>query len=51
MDDIVGACSGHIRYERVDGGGPRKGVVTEKEPLLTEYDSYWLGILEYGVKR
>ncbi|KAF8361461.1 agl-1, partial [Pristionchus pacificus] len=37
IDDIVGACCGHIRYERVDGGGPRKGIVTEKEPLLTDY--------------
>ncbi|GMR35805.1 hypothetical protein PMAYCL1PPCAC_06000, partial [Pristionchus mayeri] len=36
-DDIVGACCGHIRYERVDGGGPRKGAVTEETPLLTDY--------------
>ncbi|GMS83451.1 hypothetical protein PENTCL1PPCAC_5626 [Pristionchus entomophagus] len=37
MDDIVGACSGHIRYERVEGGGPRKGLVKEDTPLLTDY--------------
>ncbi|GMT14102.1 hypothetical protein PFISCL1PPCAC_5399 [Pristionchus fissidentatus] len=37
IDDVVGACCGHIRYERVEGGGPKKGIVTEETPLLTDY--------------
>ncbi|CAJ0581715.1 unnamed protein product, partial [Mesorhabditis spiculigera] len=31
------AILGHISYERVEGHGPRKGLVREDEPLLCDY--------------
>ncbi|CAJ0919676.1 unnamed protein product, partial [Mesorhabditis belari] len=31
------AILGHISYERVEGHGPRKGLVREEEPLLCDY--------------
>ena len=38
----LNAMIGHITYERVADHGPKKGAVTEKEPLTCEYDSILL---------
>lgn len=40
VDSIVNATLGHVRYERVDGHGPKVPKITEEKPLTTNYFVY-----------